>query len=132
MGRNENSEIATRKAMTDFGKIHHRAFLVLVVVLTSIWLGVCGAGVANAGTGYEVKRPVSSDTIQRGYWHGAWTATTTYSEVHIVSLLGVEYCEASQDGRSIWNRVSAKQTCEVSRTGGSSTNGDYVKYGVDS
>lgn len=111
--------------------VSRRALMGLVAFLVAALLGFGCTGVANAGAHYETQVPDSSGTIERGYWHGAWKVTTTYSEVHIYSLQDTEYCEAAQNGHSNWKRTSSRQTCQVSDSGGKSVVGDYVKYGIE-
>ncbi|MDD6373695.1 MAG: hypothetical protein PUF97_04370 [Bifidobacteriaceae bacterium] len=111
-----------------------------LLTMTSIALAVVlafgGADVADASGRYEYRFPVTSGTIERGFWHGTWNATATKSYVKIYSVTGTEYCEASQDGSGKWKRTSPRQYsprqyCEVTDYGGSSVVGDYVKYGIE-
>ena len=86
------------------------------------------ASVANAvGATYY---PISSGSINGGYYSGSYNVTATSSSISVRSFNKRVFCLASQNGANNNMEVSAGVTCSVQKTGNQSVVGDYVSYDV--
>lgn len=88
------------------------------------------ASVANAAS--RTYYPISSGTIENGYYRGSYTAAAKRSYITLSSMSHNTECYAKQDGHSkeAYDFGSSGMGCSAVQTGTDLTVGDYVRYVV--
>ncbi|KFI60946.1 hypothetical protein [Bifidobacterium cuniculi] len=72
--------------------------------------------------------PVSSGSINGGFYSGSYSVTATKSSISVYSFSNSMGCIAAQNGQKSEMTTNHGTTCAVSITGGQSTVGDYAYY----
>ncbi|KFI64261.1 hypothetical protein [Bifidobacterium cuniculi] len=111
-------------------KTKHRARHAFIATLLATGLAFSITNVAHAAT--ATYYPISSGTIENGYFRGSYTAAADRSYITLSSTSSTTECYAKQDGNTnpAYQKGGPGQGCTAVQTGTTLTVGDYVKYVV--